>query len=119
MVASTLPATRLLVLGLPGLGPIPIQWLDDGLPQNSVLAILQTRDGYLWLTTSDGLVRFDGVRFTIYERSTTRGLSSNRLTALFEDRNGALWIGTEDRGVIRYENGAFTSYTRTNCRTIR
>src|SRR5436190_9828689 len=84
---------------------------DNGLPQNSVLAILQTRDGYLWLTTSDGLVRFDGVRFTVFERGATTGFDSNRLTALFEDREGTLWIGTEDRGVIRYRNGGFTSYT--------
>jgi signal transduction histidine kinase/ligand-binding sensor domain-containing protein len=84
---------------------------DDGLPQNSIQAILQTRDGYLWLTTSDGLVRFDGVRFTVFERGATNGFDSNRLTALFEDREGTLWIGTEDRGIIRYRNGVFTSYT--------
>src|SRR5436190_12994766 len=45
---------------------------DNGLPQNSVNAITQTRDGYLWFTTSDGLVRFDGVRFTIFDQSNTK-----------------------------------------------
>jgi signal transduction histidine kinase/ligand-binding sensor domain-containing protein len=84
---------------------------DNGLPQNSIYALLQSRDGYLWLTTSDGLVRFDGVRFTVFERETTKGLDSNRLMALFEDREGALWIGTEDRGILRYKGGIFTSYT--------
>lgn len=84
---------------------------DDGLPQNSIQAILQTRDGYLWLTTSDGLVRFDGVRFIVFERGATKGLDSNRLTALFEDREGTLWIGTADHGISRYRNGVFTSYT--------
>lgn len=84
---------------------------DNGLPQNSIKAILQTHDGYLWLTTSDGLVRFDGVRFSSFERGTTKGLNSNRLGALFEDREGTLWIGTEDRGIIRYRGGVFTSYT--------
>jgi signal transduction histidine kinase/ligand-binding sensor domain-containing protein len=84
---------------------------DDGLPQNSIQSILQTRDGYLWITTLDGLVRFDGVRFTVYQRGDTEGMSSNRMTGLFEDREGALWVGTEDRGVIRYKKGVFTSYT--------
>ena len=83
---------------------------DNGLPQNSVLAILQTHDGYLWLTTSDGLVRFDGVRFSIFARGA-KGLISNRFTALFEDREGMLWIGTEDRGLVRYRDGTFTSYS--------
>jgi signal transduction histidine kinase/ligand-binding sensor domain-containing protein len=84
---------------------------DDGLPQNSIQAILQTRDGYLWMTTLDGLVRFDGVRFTVYQRGITEGMSSNRLSGLFEDRDGTLWVGTEDRGVIRYKNGVFASFT--------
>jgi ligand-binding sensor domain-containing protein/signal transduction histidine kinase len=84
---------------------------DNGLPENAINALLQTRDGYLWLTTSDGLVRFDGVRFTVFKRGTTKGLDSNRLMTLFEDREGALWIGTEDRGIVRYRDGLFTSYT--------
>src|SRR5688500_1371832 len=84
---------------------------DQGLPQNDVRAILQTRDGYLWLTTSDGLVRFDGVRFTVFNKGNTKGFYSNRLTALGEGRDGSLWIGTEDRGVIRHRDRRFTTYT--------
>ncbi len=83
---------------------------DDGLPQNSVRSILQTRDGYLWLTTFDGLVRFDGVRFTVFDKSNTRGLSTNRFTALYEAKDGTLWVGTGDGGVTRYRAGVFTSY---------
>jgi ligand-binding sensor domain-containing protein len=55
---------------------------DEGLPQNSVRSIIQTRDGYLWLTTFDGLVRFDGVRFKVFDKSNTKGLSTNRFTSL-------------------------------------
>ena len=84
---------------------------DKGLPQNSVTAILQTRDGYLWLGTFGGLVRFDGLKFTVFEGGSGSGLRSNRILALFEDRAGALWIGTERGGVTRYANGAFTTYT--------
>src|SRR5918911_4901270 len=61
---------------------------DNGLPQNSVLSILQTQDGYLWLTTSDGLVRYDGVRFTVFNKGNTKGIKSNRFTTLFEGRDG-------------------------------
>src|SRR5207302_11492032 len=47
---------------------------NNGLPQNAVYSILQTKDGYLWLTTLDGLVRYDGVRFTVFDKSNTKGL---------------------------------------------
>ncbi|HJZ79054.1 MAG TPA: two-component regulator propeller domain-containing protein [Pyrinomonadaceae bacterium] len=84
---------------------------DNGLPQNTVQAIVQTRDGYLWLTTFDGLARFDGVRFTVFDKNNTKGLTSNRFTALYEDKDGALWAGTEDGGLTIYRHGVFTSYT--------
>src|SRR6267142_2803778 len=83
---------------------------DNGLPQNSVLSILQSQEGYLWLATSDGLVRFDGVRFTIFNKANTKGIKSNRLTALFESNDGALWVGTEEVGIIRYKDGEFTTF---------
>lgn len=84
---------------------------DEGLPQNSVSAIRQTRDGYLWLTTAAGLVRFDGLRFTVFDKSNTKGLTSVRFTSLCEDDEGNLWIGTEDGGLTRYRNGVFATYT--------
>src|SRR5207237_2685805 len=83
---------------------------DSGLPQNTVYDIHQTRDGYLWLTTFDGLVRFDGVRFTVFNRGNSPGVSSNRFLRLYEDASGDLWAGTEDGGVVRYHDGHFTSY---------
>ena len=82
---------------------------DEGLPQNSVRSILQTRDGYLWFTTNDGLVRFDGVRFRIFGKGNTPGIVSNRFTSLHEDAQGDLWAGTEDGGLTRYSMGRFQS----------
>jgi signal transduction histidine kinase/ligand-binding sensor domain-containing protein len=86
-------------------------WLTrDGLPQNSVRAIVQTRDGYLWLGTWGGLARFDGVRFTIFNRSNTPALRDSRITALVEGDDGSLWIGTAAGGLIRLKDGAFEPY---------
>lgn len=84
---------------------------EDGLPQNSVNDSCQTRDGYLWFTTLDGLVRYDGVRFTIFNKSNSPGMVSNRLISLKEDTDGALWIGTEDAGVMRYAQGVFKVFS--------
>ncbi|HST21111.1 MAG TPA: two-component regulator propeller domain-containing protein, partial [Blastocatellia bacterium] len=84
---------------------------DNGLPQNSVRSIIQTRDGYLWLTTFDGLARFDGVRFKVFDKSNTKGLRTNRFTSLYEDKDGTLWAGTGDGGLTFYRDGVFNSYT--------
>jgi signal transduction histidine kinase/ligand-binding sensor domain-containing protein len=87
---------------------------EHGMPQNSVLAITQTREGYLWLATYNGLVRFDGVRFTVFDKNNTPAFKTSRFTELFGDAAGALWLGVEDGGVIRYQNGEFTSFTTEN-----
>ncbi len=86
--------------------------IEEGLPQNSLESILQTRDGHLWVATQDGLARFDGVSFTTFKKETEKGLSSNDFTSLFEDRAGNLWIGTMGGGMLRYSNGEFRSFTR-------
>lgn len=84
---------------------------DNGLPQNTVGAILQTRDGYLWLATLDGLVRFDGVKFKVFTIANSPGIISNRFRLLHETPDGALWIGTEEFGVTRYKDGKFKTFT--------
>src|SRR5215813_7568561 len=84
---------------------------DNGLPQNSVRDIVQTQDGYLWFTTFHGLVRFDGVRFTVFNKSNSPGLPSNRFVSLFEDRAGDLWATLETGEVVRRHQGRFTTYT--------
>jgi ligand-binding sensor domain-containing protein len=57
------------------------------------------------------LARFDGVRFTVFDKSNTPGISSNRFSALYESADGALWAGTENSGVTRLYQGKFTTYT--------
>ena len=77
----------------------------DGLPQNSVISMVQSGDGYLWLGTVYGLARFDGIRFTVYDESTTPGLSSSPIVTLFEDSQQNLWIGMEPSGIVRVQEG--------------
>jgi signal transduction histidine kinase/ligand-binding sensor domain-containing protein len=84
---------------------------DNGLPQNSVRDIVQTQDGYLWLATFDGLVRFDGVRFTVFNKNNSPGIITNRFVHLYEDGQGDLWASTENSGLTRLHQGRFTTYT--------
>ena len=83
---------------------------DNGLPQNTVRSILQTRDGYLWLGTFGGLARFDGSKFKVFDVSNLPQLPSSRVLSLFEDRDGALWIGTRN-GLASWKGGKLTRYT--------
>src|SRR5208282_1136164 len=68
------------------------------LPDDSVLALTQTHDGYLWAGTLYGLARFDGVRFTVFDESNTPRLPSIRIVRLFEDSHSNLWVGTSTAG---------------------
>jgi signal transduction histidine kinase/ligand-binding sensor domain-containing protein len=80
---------------------------DQGLPQNSVISMTQSHDGYLWLATFNGLVRFDGVRFTIFNSHNTPALESSRIVRVWEDKSQCLWIGAESGGLVRREHGVF------------
>ena len=82
----------------------------DGLPNHAIDWIQRSPDGYLWLGTEGGLVRFDGVRFTAFDRSNTpafQGAASYPTVPLHVDRQGVLWIGTSS-GLVRYKNGEFS-----------
>ena len=74
---------------------------DDGLPQNRIACLKQTRDGYLWIGTWNGLVRFDGVRFTVFNHLNTPELKNAPINALAEEEDGTLWVGTRD-GLVSY-----------------
>jgi len=78
---------------------------EEGLPQSSVIALVQTRDGYLWLGTTKGLVRFDGNSFTIFNEFNTPGLNSDQIVFLFEDSHTNLWVGTDTAGVAMVHDG--------------
>jgi signal transduction histidine kinase/ligand-binding sensor domain-containing protein len=84
---------------------------DNGLPQNSVHALMQTRDGYLWLGTQEGLVRYDGVRFTLFNRRNIRALKQNDITALLEASDGSTWLGTFGGGVTQLKENSSRTIT--------
>ncbi len=83
--------------------------LKDGLPQSSVNDIIQTKDGYIWLATFGGLVRFDGHSFTNFNRSNSTGLVSDRILSLHEAGTGKIWLSTES-GFTEYHDGKFRSH---------
>jgi signal transduction histidine kinase/ligand-binding sensor domain-containing protein len=85
----------------------------DGLPQSSVIALAQTHDGYLWLGTLNGLVRFDGKSFTRFNVNNTPGLPGNRIVFLFEDSRHILWAGTEAAGLCAVKNGVVQNFPGT------
>ena len=94
----------------PGKYVIDTWTTEDGLPNATIEAILQTRDGYLWLGTRGGLVRFDGARFTVFDRSNVPGFSSNRVSALLESRDGGLWVGFQQGGLHRLRDGTWEHF---------
>ncbi len=86
-------------------------WLrKNGLPANAANVVLQTRDGYLWLGTSAGLFRFDGVNFTKINLDADGGRTNETVTFLLESRDSSLWIGTGYNGLRRLKNGKIIRY---------
>jgi PAS domain S-box-containing protein len=90
------------------------EWhIKDGLPHNYVQTLIQTRDGYLWIGTQEGLARFDGVRFVVFDKKNTEEIRSNHIQNLYEGKDGSLWIGTNG-GLTRLKDGKFTTYSTDN-----
>ncbi len=77
----------------------------DGLRQSSVIALTQTRDGYLWLGTLNGLARFDGNSFATFNVNNTPGLAGNGIIFLYEDRRTNFWVVTDNGSLCLVKNG--------------
>jgi len=93
---------------VPGRGYLIDVWQGEkGLSQNTVTGIAQTPDGYLWLSTLDGVARFDGVRFKMFKAADTPALGSGRIRFLFGGRHGDLWLSTQEGGVVHVLDGRF------------
>lgn len=83
---------------------------DQGLPQGTVTSVVQTHDGYLWLGTFNGLVRFDGLQFRILNSGNNPGLTSGRIVQLFEDSHSRLWVGSEEGQLFQFHQGQFSEF---------
>ncbi|MFH1468503.1 MAG: two-component regulator propeller domain-containing protein [Pseudomonadota bacterium] len=84
---------------------------ENGLPSSSVQTMLQDRQGYLWLGTQDGLVRFDGVRFVAFHSRNTPAIGNDDVQAVVQDRDGAIWFSTLGGGAVRLADGRFEAWT--------
>jgi signal transduction histidine kinase/ligand-binding sensor domain-containing protein len=87
--------------------------MENGLPQNTVQAMSQTKDGFVWLGTEVGLVRFDGNSFAVFDRNSSPALPGSDIRCLLATSDGALWIGTSD-GLARWKDGAMTAFGTAN-----
>ncbi len=86
---------------------------EQGLPQNSIHAMLQSRDGFLWIGTQGGLARFDGADFVLYKSETPNSVPGESITGLIEDRDQTLWISS-DGGLTQFRDGRFVTYGKRN-----
>ena len=84
--------------------------MENGLPQNTVTALVQTQDGYLWIGTEAGLVRFDGNSFQVFDHNSDAAMPGNDICCLLEGPDGALWVGGSE-GLARWQQGKFRAYT--------
>lgn len=80
-------------------------FVESGLPSNTVPAIMQSKSGYLWIGTLQGLARFDGAKFTIYDRNNSSAMRSHQVLGIGEDRTGALLWGTLAGGLFAFDGG--------------
>ncbi|HEY1577610.1 MAG TPA: two-component regulator propeller domain-containing protein [Terracidiphilus sp.] len=86
------------------------QWTaENGLPQNSVRGIVQAPDGYIWVATLNGVAKFDGIRFKVFDKSNTPGISSSRFISMVSGMGSDLWLASEDNNIVRYHDGHFTT----------
>lgn len=83
---------------------------ENGLPQNTVHSIAQTADGYLWVATEEGLARFDGTGFVVFDKQNTPQLKSNDIRDLLPAANNALWVSTS-AGLARLTQGEWKTFT--------
>jgi signal transduction histidine kinase/ligand-binding sensor domain-containing protein len=84
--------------------------MENGLPQNTVQAMVQGKDGFLWLGTEVGLVRFDGNGFAVFDKNSTPALPGSDVRCLLAAKDGALWIGTSE-GLARWKDGVVKVFT--------
>jgi len=92
--------------------------VQDGLPEGTVQALAQTHDGYLWIGTTGGSMRFDGTHFVLIGSSTLPIPAVNSIFCLHPARDGCLWIGTEGGGLLHLKQNAIATYAAAQGLTV-
>lgn len=91
------------------------QWTgDQGLISNNLTSSIQTKSGFIWITTYNGLMRFDGLKFDVYHRQVTPSLESDSFYKAYEDSTGVLWFASQGNGITKYYNNHFEHYLPDN-----
>ncbi len=88
--------------------------IENGLPANNVVDLLQSKNGYLWLVTFNGLVRFDGIRMKIFQTDEYPTLPSNRFNKIEESDDGTLWLTTEQGYLVKFKDNQFSRIDDSN-----
>jgi ligand-binding sensor domain-containing protein len=83
---------------------------DAGLPELAIQTIVESSDGYMWIGTQEGLARFDGAQFTVFDHVNTAALQSDFITTIVEDSDHSLWIGNASGLVVRHADGTFARF---------
>lgn len=93
-------------------GLVHEKWtIEDGLPLSHLTGVVFASDGYLWMSSYDGLIRFDGARFEVFNTATNPELPTNRFRHVVEGPDGALWAGAEFDHVVRWRGDEFDVFT--------
>jgi len=111
-LAVSAPAGPLVAMRAPEGYAARVWHSEDGLPEETVQAFAQTPDRFLWIGTTGGLLRFDGVQFVGYGRENTPALRENSVFCLLAAHDGTLWIGEEGGGLASYSGGVFRAWSR-------
>ena len=91
---------------------------DEGLPTNSLIDICQTEDGYIWISSYNGLIKFNGIDFQLFNKTNTPIFNTDGVGALKEDNNGTLWMTTQSNGLVSYKDGKFIAHKTTNYKQL-
>lgn len=91
------------------------QWTgNEGLISNNLTSSIQTQSGFIWITTYNGIMRFDGVKYDVYNRQLSPSLKSDAFYKVYEDSKGTLWFASQGSGIVKYQNNIFEQFLEKN-----